>query len=66
MENDNYDLQDACDNCNFPGELVELERRIEKVLDLAQVAELLDDRYSDNRIRRNALREVVKLLKEPK
>jgi hypothetical protein len=54
-----------CDECTDRIRLAEQDKAIEKVLDLAQAAELLDDRYSDNRIRRNALREVVKLLKEP-
>jgi hypothetical protein len=62
MEND----CSPCEDCAWVDNFYTLEERVEKVLDLAQAAELLDDRYSDNRIRRNALREVVKLLKEPK
>jgi hypothetical protein len=62
MEND----CNTCEECDVWDKLSDLETRVEKVLDLCQAAELLDDRYSDNRIRRNALREVVKLLKEPK
>jgi hypothetical protein len=61
MENDNNN----CEDCAWADNFYDLQNRVEKVLDLCQAAELLDDRYSDNRIRRNALREVVKLLKEP-
>jgi hypothetical protein len=62
MEND----CSPCEDCGTSDALLELELRVEKVLDLCQAVELLDPGWERNRTIKDFGRAVAKLLKEPK
>jgi hypothetical protein len=55
-----------CDDCKDRIRLAEQDKAIEKVLDLAQAAELVEPKTIWQFGSRYTLREVAKLLKEPK
>jgi hypothetical protein len=61
--NKNINCEEGCDKV---AELDELNRRVEKVLDLCQAAELTGGAYEWAAGYLDALREVAKLLKETK
>jgi hypothetical protein len=57
-------VSNLCENCDDRAELLHLEKVVEKIRDMAQAAEVQDNRREHPRGWRDALRKVMEVVEE--